>query len=290
MKRIIAIYITLLTVMTAAADETVMSLSSASTVIITENAAGISVQAINEALSDTVVYNRAYPAMTTVRTRQKYNSIPVCGNSHVNFNCISADGLGFGFVNALGAPQSMDLEMGKSFELSCLYLIGFQLNFTPHGNAVSFGLGLDWRNYRTTTGYRFALSPDGDNISWNAYPEGCYPRASRLKVFSLQLPLTYCQPLPVRYPWGGSMELTVGAVACFNTHASIRSSWNDPDGKRVNESSSAIPYRHFTVDAIAMLRLSSFFGVYLRYSPYDVITPGHGPSFRSFSTGISFYL
>lgn len=267
-------------------SDTVMSIGPAQSVVITETASGITVTATEsgDGSSSVSTYTRSFPSGTTIRTRQHVQMNTLSIGAWDKFDIVS-NGLGFGFVNAIGAPRGMDFEMGKSFEFSWLNLLAGRVKFRPWNTCLSLGFGLDWRNYRTTSDSRFIPADDG-TLQWGAYPEGCQPHSSRVKVFSLCVPLTYTQPLPVHYPWGGRAILTLGTIACFNTHASVKSIWTNPDFNRVEQTTSHIPHRRFSVDFFAALSINSFLSVYTRYSPMDVLKTGCGPSFKSFSTGL----
>lgn len=269
------------------ATDSIVSFSSSRTIVITENHEGIKVisTTVDNSSDKETIYSRTYTSGTPVRTHQRtttFNSIALSSDDSFS---ITSGGLGFGFVNAPDAPAALDLEMGKSFELSWLYLLAADFKFRPWSNSVRIGIGLDWRNYKTTGPARFLPDADG-NLTIDSYPDNSCPHSSRVKVFSLCLPLTYTQYLPVNYPWGGRLAITAGAIACFNTHASVENSWTNDKGNRVTQSTSSIHPRRVTFDIFGAVNLSSWLSIYARYSPITILEPGCGPQFKSFSTGL----
>ena len=187
-------------------------------------------------------------------------------------------GFGFGVVNAMDAPESMDVDMGSSYELSLDHLLRFNYNILPT-TSVSMGFGMTWRNYRMTGRTRFIK--EGDKLVLGAYPEGADIKFSRLKVFSLTVPFMINQSL------GRKMVFSVGPVVNFNTHASLKTRYT-LNGEKVKETDNNIHQNRMTIDLMAKLRFKSL-GLYAKYSPSDMLNTEYGPKFRSFSAGITLF-
>ena len=187
-------------------------------------------------------------------------------------------GFGFGVVNAMDAPEGMDVDMGSSYELSLDHLLRFNYNILPT-TSVSMGFGMTWRNYRMTGRTRFIM--EGDNLVLGAYPEGADIKFSRLKVFSLTVPFMINQSL------GRKMVFSVGPVVNFNTHASLKTRYT-LNGEKVKETDNNIHQNRMTIDLMAKLRFKSL-GLYAKYSPSDMLNTEYGPKFRSFSAGITLF-
>ena len=187
-------------------------------------------------------------------------------------------GFGFGVVNAMDAPEGMDVDMGASFELSLDHLLRFNYNILPT-TSVSMGFGMTWRNYRMTGSTRFIK--EGDKLFLGAYPEGADIKFSRLKVFSLTVPFMINQSL------GRKVVFSVGPVVNFNTHASLKTRYT-LNGEKVKETDNKIHQNRMTIDLMAKLRFNSL-GVYAKYSPSDMLNTEFGPKFRSFSAGITLF-
>ena len=131
---------------------------------------------------------------------------PLCTDS-VGWN-IYTGGFVIGWNNASG----IDVNMGRSMELGWLNVIGAKYN-TGHGQRITAGVGIDWRNYKLHNDVRFYQ--DGDNLSIAPYPDGAEPKSSRVKVFSLTMPVL------VRQRLYSTVDVFVGPVVNFNLHASF---------------------------------------------------------------------
>jgi len=184
---------------------------------------------------------------------------------------IHSGGLVLGWNNASG----IDASMGKSIELGWLSVIGAKYN-TGHGQRITLGLGIDWRNFRLGKEQRFICNGDGLDIS--SYPDGASSRLSRIKVFSLTMPLLFRQRL------FNKMDIFAGPVVNFNLHASVLTSYKI-DGEKFKETSSNIHHVPVTVDVMGGLTWNGI-GCYVRYSPCRVIKENFAPSFTPLTVGI----
>ncbi|MDE7126109.1 MAG: hypothetical protein K2O12_06495 [Muribaculaceae bacterium] len=195
-------------------------------------------------------------------------------------------GFMFGFVDGAGAPPSVDIEMGRSFEFAGLQLLGVRYSTPSQNTMISAGIGIDWRNYKMT-GADVRFIPDGDgHLTTGPYPEGVNARFSRLKVFSLGFPFLIEQKFPFRVPGNARFSITAGVVLNYNAHASSKTEWVDTESNRVDEYCGSIGHRRFTVDFIGIVRFCKFAGLYVKYSPQTVLCGSINPRFRSLSTGI----
>lgn len=175
--------------------------------------------------------------------------------------------------------------MGKSFEISWLNILAAQAT-NRFGNSFSLGVGINWRNYRTTLDNCFTVT-DGV-VGTGQYPEGVEPRLSRIKIFSVQFPLLYSQRLPFGI-WRERMLLRFGPIFNLNSHASVLTAWHD--GKHSSEYKvNGINVRPFTIDLFASLHVCDFVSLYARYSPYYALTGHHSLNFHQFSTGVLFMM
>ena len=80
----------------------------------------------------------------------------------------SMGGVGFGFVNALGAPDPMNVNMAASYEVFA-DLLTYGRYVGPHAD-LSIGFGINWRNYRMNGRTRFVMN--GGCIGLSPYPDG----------------------------------------------------------------------------------------------------------------------
>lgn len=155
----------------------------------------------------------------------------------------------------------------------------FSYHVVPYTTSVSLGFGMTWRNYRMTGRTRFIQ--EGDNLVLGDYSEGAEIKFSRLKVFSLTVPLMINQSL------GRKVVLSVGPVINFNTDGSLKTRYT-LGGEKVKEKSNNIHQKSMTIDLMTKLRFKSI-GMYAKYSPSDMLNTEFGPKFRSFSTGITLF-
>ena len=209
-------------------------------------------------------------------------TIPFVGKKNEKRKCrmnLCVGGFGFGMVNAVDAPDDMNVDMGESYELMWDNMLKFNYYVVPYTTSISMGFGMTWRNYRMTGRTRFIK--EGDNLILGAYPENSEIKFSRLKVFSLTVPFMINQSL------SRNIVLSVGPVINFNTHASLKTRYT-LNGEKVKEKSNNIHHNRMTIDLMAKLRFRSI-GVYAKYSPSDVLNTEFGPKFRSFSTGITLF-
>ncbi|MCC8114640.1 MAG: hypothetical protein LIP03_11770 [Bacteroidales bacterium] len=194
-------------------------------------------------------------------------------------------GIGLGFNLALDAPDQMDTQMGRSWDISWLYMLGAEYTLPGTRNKLTFGLGLDWRNYKMQGLTCFQIEADG-TVGFGTYPEGVIPKFSRLKIFSLTIPVLYRQHIPLRFPHNRWMSIAFGPQLNFNTHASMKTAWTDAQGNEVTQTSNSVHQRRVTVDALGIVFLNSWLGVYVRYAPMKQFK-GNAPQFSSLTTGLT---
>jgi hypothetical protein len=188
----------------------------------------------------------------------------------------------FGFNSAPGAPDNMNVKMYSSWELG---FSAIRTNWYPTRNNVSISLGLDleWRNYRMTEDYQFAKGAS-NIITISKYPEGSDISFSRLKIFSLNVPLLFNHQIHkhVNYFIGPELE--------FNTHGSLKTRYKGITGNPEQVTGVKITDNniHQTPVTYSFLGGISFFGINLfgKYSPCNILDTKYGPKFHSFTVGI----
>ena len=147
---------------------------------------------------------------------------------------------------------------------------------TRHGQRIAMGLGIDWRNFKLNKNVRF--QQNNDYLSVGPYPEGAEPKSSRVKVFSLTMPLL------VRQRLFNTVDIFAGPVVNFNLHASVETIYT-LNGEKVKESSNKIHPVPVTVDILGGVKWK-FIGAYVRYSPCHVLQERYATVFTPFTTGI----
>ena len=186
---------------------------------------------------------------------------------------------GIGMVNCINASDELNIDMGASFELSVNNLLESSLYLTP-STTISLGVGATWRNYRMTGNTRFVK--EGNNLFLDKYPEGAEIKFSRLKTFSITVPLMIHQAISQR------IALSVGPVVNINTYGSLKTRYVLNDEK-ILEKSKDIHQNSATIDFMAQIHLGEI-GLYAKYSPSDVLNTEFGPKFSSFSAGICWFI
>ena len=171
----------------------------------------------------------------------------------------------------------MDVSMWKSNELTWAIILGVKMSHGPH--ALTTGLGIDWRNY-VTKGDRYFHKDDDGKISLMPYEENMTKHRSRIKTFSLQIPVLYGFSFGHRRNFG----LEVGPVLNFNTSGSIKTQYTI-GSHDYSIKTHKIHQKPVTVDVLGMVRYQSL-GLYVRYAPMEVLRTSTGLDFKSISTGI----
>lgn len=195
------------------------------------------------------------------------------GKSHSEF---SMGGIGFGFVSAVDAPKEMDVDMFSSFEIFA-DLMTLSRYTSNNKHEIGLGFGIDWKNYRMTGRTRFGSDESG-NLIFTDYKQGVDPKFSRIKVFSLTVPLKY------RYHFTRKFSAGLSAIVNFNTYASTKTRYME-DGKNAKEMNKNIHQRPVTMDLQATVRWHSI-SIYAKYSPCSVLRSDFGPNFKGFSVGL----
>ena len=187
--------------------------------------------------------------------------------------------ISIGMVNAVKGSDPLNIDMGASYEVSVDNVVRTFYNLTP-STSVSIGAGVRWRNYRMTGNTRFVK--EANNLVLDNYPEGADVKFSRLKTFSISVPVMFNQAI------NHHVAISLGTVINTNTYGSLKTRYTLDDEKMV-EKSKNIHQNRTTVDFTAILRFKQI-GIYAKYSPSNVLNTEFGPKFNSYSAGISLYL
>lgn len=194
---------------------------------------------------------------------------PLCTDS-VGWN-IYTGGFVVGWDNASG----IDVNMGRSMELGWLNVIGAKFN-TGHGQRITFGLGIDWRNYRLNNDQRFV--DNGDALVVDTYPDDATNRLSRVKTFSLTMPVLFRQRI------FNKTDIFLGPVVNFNVRASVLTQYKIGEEK-FKVSHTCLHQVPVTVDILGGIKWK-FIGAYVRYCPCHVLQERYAPAFNTFTAGI----
>lgn len=281
----------------SAQPDTVMVINNPSSAVITESASGLKVTItdLNSEKQSETVFVQNYPPNSSVKSSQwtaRWNEttfndgvigVKVRKSKNHDWSFVTG-GIGIGLVNAAGQPSSLGLQWAKSFEISWINAFAVRYKINNYMN-VSLGIGFDWRNYKiTTSNHRLCLNGLG-GIGIAPYPDGATEVSSRIKVFSLGIPLLYTAKIPRT-----TLSVTLGGILNFNTHASLKTWYKNADGNHCEEYATDFHPRRVTADLFGSLNLYKGCGIYVRYSPCDVLQGHASPSFKPLSVGVLFFL
>ena len=203
MPRYIPTAIIALSALTAMAQtektDTIMSAYSPSRTVITESPAGLKITILQHSGDSLVenVYVQPYSPNASVKSDQYthtgFETTFTEGTLGVKIKKrhweVVTGGLCLGFVYPYGQPADLGLQWNKSLEIS--WINALAIRYRTKLLSVSLGFGFDWRNYKiTTSGHGLGINNEG-GITTRHYPDYTHSQSSRIKVFSLGLPLLY---------------------------------------------------------------------------------------------------
>ena len=197
---------------------------------------------------------------------------------------LNMGGVGLGFVSALGEKAPMDVSMGHSLEINWTEAMSIRYNFNRH-NSLELGMGFLWRNYRMAHQYRFQQDA-AEVLGVVPYPAGAVPKFSRLHIFQMTFPLLYSYNVKPGWSFVIGPELAVNGG--HNKHTRTIKTRYSLDGEKYKEKTTDLRINPVSVNLVASIRFR-FIGLYVRYSPCDVIDHNYGPKFQSLSTGITLW-
>ena len=108
------------------------------------------------------------------------------------------------------------------------------------------------------------------------YDNNSYDRLSRLKIFYLDIPIMVKKTM-------GDFSVCAGGVVNFNVYGSVLTRYRI-DNALYKTCSQGINQQKVTIDFMAVVQLYDI-GIYLKYSPCNVLKKGNLPEFRSMSIG-----
>lgn len=181
-----------------------------------------------------------------------------------------------GFNTATGNRDVVKNNTWQSVEMG--FWVDFGIRPWRNGHRFSYGVGLDWSNWRLTNHTRFVKADNG-TVSVEPVPEGADPKRSRIKEMGFIFPLMYSY---TSHGWGFSL----GPVVHVNTHANILTRYTI-DGKEQKLKASDIHHNKVTVDLMATF-INPLVDIYVKYNPCNILDTSYGPRFHSLSFGLLF--
>lgn len=189
--------------------------------------------------------------------------------------------LGFGLCYGANADYKGPQSVGSSWEIMWTIAEIEKYGYGKH-NGFSIGFGINWRNFRMDGRSKFVKLDDG-TITEEALPAGYDNDFSRIKVFSLTIPVMW------KYRTK-SVTFGLGPVLNINTYASIKNRYWDADGEKHKQIFKKIHQRPITVDIMAEVSFHNWFSIYGKFSPMTILnsTYANNVNFQPVSFGIYF--
>ena len=269
--------------------DTVTNVDNAKNVIITETGDGVKVIVNGADEKRAYVYSYKHEAKEDgkVAVSQDWElKLPFTKSSSNSAKrqkwTVISGGLYMGFNSVVGENVDMGVKMGKSLEFAWDRIIA--VRYSPFGNgfSMSLGFGIGGKEFTINESlYRFAGDKSG--VILDAYPEGVYPKDSKLNIFSLRVPFNLRQKL------GDDFSISASAIMNFNTNAKVKSSYVTENEVKIEESFSGAPVRKVSFDVMGALNYKCI-GVYVKYSPQSVFKLEKGPDFKALTVGFGFSL
>lgn len=192
------------------------------------------------------------------------------------------NGWGFGFTHAPGTPQGLKVNMGRSFNFCIEDILAYRHRVWRKGS-LSVGMGIDLKNYRMTGTKRFLCDPSTQMVSYGPYPEGSTPGTSKIRTLSTTYNLKYIQML------GRGFRLAVGPEISLvrkpGKKHEIYTTYTSEQGEE-KERFRNIRTNRVGLNLVGIVSYRNKLGLYVKYSPTDVLDDGFGPSFQTLTTGI----
>lgn len=204
-----------------------------------------------------------------------FNILPLHKKNKEKYQNRNSTYVDLGLTAAINGPEGSKVNMANSWEI--YWNVCDLISFKNKRSEVSVGFGLGWRNFRLKDGKRFYK--DGNNVIIANYPDGAIIDFSRIKQFHVSFPVSYT------YSFSKHANIDFSAIFNLNTYSSIKTRYS-LDGEKQKDFSKKIHQTPTSVDFRLGINWRNI-GVYVKYSPINVINSSFGPKFQPITTGIS---
>ena len=177
-------------------------------------------------------------------------------------------------IGSIFSSQNMSFSPQNSLE----YYIYALDSHTKGHSTFSFGPGVTWRNLAMTGNTAMSITENG-TIDFGSFPAVSVPKVSKIRVFSLNLPVRYS------FSFGGGFGFTLGPVVNLNTGSSIINKYSI-NGEKQKDKYKNAHCNIVTVDAMFQLTLR-YFSLYAKYSPMNAMDRKYWPEFTTWTFGIA---
>ncbi len=194
------------------------------------------------------------------------------------------DAIGWGFTTVTNGVRFNDID-GVTLKAECsneFYInpIEVSLSLYKKNLMIYTGFGLSWKNFYFDNDTR--LVEQNDITVVQSAPAGTTYKKSRLRVFSLNMPLALeWQQKVGRH----RVYVSTGILAGFNLFRSQKLKYKDANGKKVKQYSRGLNVSRISFELMAQVGLDNV-GVFVKYSPMDLFEHGKGPKTQTASLGL----
>lgn len=178
-----------------------------------------------------------------------------------------------------GAPKELDIDPFRSIDIWCPNLAKITWHLPKTRFSFSLNYGLEWRNYRMVDKYRFFID-DNKVVGFAPYESGITPKFSRIKVISNTLALT------ARYKFFRECYFRFGSVISFNDGLSVKTKYKDANGRNITEKQNRPRVNRVSLEWVGSFQLHDF-GIWMKFSPKNVLRESYGPQFSTTTVGVS---
>jgi hypothetical protein len=213
----------------------------------------------------------------TINKRDTIDSNTIICSRNSRWELITK-GIAVGGNSLQSTPAEMNGHRNIGGEFFWSDILG--VRFTPwaKGPGFSLGFGILWDNYSINNELCFGRGEDRKSVVCEPYVEGAEDLSSKIHMFSLLVPFS------VKYNITPDWKVEVGAWAVFATHACVSTSYTVDDIK-YREKWTGMQKRTFRMSYIAQIGYQDV-GIFVKYTPKNVIKTGYGPQFKEISAGV----
>lgn len=194
-------------------------------------------------------------------------------------------GFYYGFVNASGTPEFMDLDWAGSFNMQFNF-VKHSINLSSRNNmGLVVGLGFDYqrlkfadKNLTVTTEQGHLVPVFLDDLGINNV------KRSTFKVLYLSIPLLYEVQFPARYK--NNLYVSAGFIGGIRMHSKTKVVYRD-HGKHKRKEKDSFNMIPFKADVTARIGYRGM-NVWGSYTLTNMFKGGHGPEIHSYTVGIGF--
>jgi hypothetical protein len=122
---------------------------------------------------------------------------------------------------------------------------------------------------------------DNGELSVTDYPDNSKPHYSRLKTFSIALPIM----LEYQFARRGNFFISAGGIVNITPHSSIKTIYNDEDGDLRKRTVNEVYHNPINIDLQALMGYKHI-AIYAKYTTMPVLDTSRAPKLHGLSCGI----